>query len=49
MKFKVTFIEKTPRGTETFVRECDVPNEEEVIKIYGLEEDDIVNYSIKKL
>lgn len=43
-KFKVEFKEAyMPHPVE---RECDVPSEAEVIKIYGLEEPDIEWYKI---
>ena len=46
-KFKVEFKEAyMPHAVE---RICDVPNEAEVIKIYGLEEPDIEWYKITKI
>lgn len=46
-KYKVTFKEAyMPHEVE---RICDVPNEAEVIKIYGLEEPDIEWYRITKI
>ena len=46
-KFKVEFKEAhMPHAVE---RTCDVPNEAEVIKIYGLEEPDIEWYRITKI
>lgn len=45
-KFKVVFKEAyMPHAVE---RICDVPNEAEVIRIYGLEESDIEWYKISK-
>lgn len=46
-KFKVEFKEAyMPHPVE---RECDVPSEAEVIRIYGLEEPDIEWYKITKI
>lgn len=46
-KYKVVFKEAyMPHPVE---RECDVPSEEEVIWIYGLEEPDIEWYKITKI
>lgn len=46
-KFKVIFKETYMPCEVT--RICDVPNKEEVIRIYGLENDDIEYYEITKL
>lgn len=46
MKFKVTFTEE---GRGIFTRTCDVPNEAEVIRIYGLNEPDILDYHIEPI
>ena len=46
MKFKVTFTED---NGHTSVRTCDVPNEAEVIKTYGLNEPDILDYKIEAI
>lgn len=46
-KFKVEFKERYfPHSVE---RECIVPNEKEVIKIYGLNEPDIEWYKITEI
>ena len=46
-KFKVEFKEAyMPHAVE---RICDVPNESEVIRIYGLEEPDVEWYRITKI
>lgn len=45
--FKVTFKESyMPHQVE---RICDVPNEQDVINIYGLKEKDIEFYKIEKI
>ena len=45
MKYNVTFKEK---GRAPQERWCDVPSKQEVVRIYGLDEEDIEYYSIKK-
>lgn len=45
MKFYVTFKEKGKAPQE---RWCDVPSKQDVVRIYGLDEEDIEYYSIKK-
>lgn len=47
MKFKVTFKEAYMPHEVT--RICDVQSEEEVKRIYGLDDDDIEYYMITKL
>lgn len=47
MKYKVTFKESYMPHEVT--RICDVPSEEEVKRIYGLDDDDIEYYMITKL
>ena len=49
MKFKVTFTEENEKISGTFTRFCDVPNLEEVVKIYGLDEPDILYYKIEEI
>ena len=39
----------TEEGRGTFTRTCDVPNEAEVIRIYGLNEPDILDYKIEEI
>lgn len=46
-KFRVTFKEAYMPHEVT--RECDVPTEEEVIKFYGLNDNDIEYYKIEEL
>lgn len=46
MRFKVTFKEEGKAPQE---RWCDVPSKQEVVRIYGLEEDDIEYYSIEEI
>lgn len=46
MEFNVTFKEKGKAPRE---RWCDVPSKQDVIRIYGLDEEDIEYYSIKKI
>lgn len=48
MRFKVTFTEKNDKIQGTFTRFCDVPSKEEVIRIYGLNEPDILDYKIEE-
>ena len=46
-KFKVTFKEAyMPHHVE---RTCNVPSEEDVIRVYGLDDDDIEWYDIEKI
>lgn len=49
MRFRVTFTENNARFHGTFTRECDVPSREDVIKIYGLNEPDILDYKIEEI
>ena len=44
-KFLVTFTESSGK---TMTQTCDVPSKEDVIKIYGLNESDILNYKIEQ-
>ena len=46
MKYKVTFKEKGKAPQE---RWCDVPTEQEIVNIYGLNEEDIEYYKIETL
>jgi hypothetical protein len=46
MRFKVIFKEEGKAPQE---RWCDVPSEQEVVRIYGLDEEDIEYYSIKRI
>lgn len=46
MRFRVTMVEVSARGAQTIVRECDVRDHDEVVRIYGLDEPDILSYSI---
>jgi hypothetical protein len=49
MKFRVTMVEVSSRGAQTVVRDCDVRDYDEVVRIYGLNEPDILSYSITRL
>jgi hypothetical protein len=47
--FKVTMTEIGRFGVHTFTQECFVPTRAEVIKIYGLDEPDILDYKIEEI
>jgi len=47
--FKVTMTELGPKGVHTFTQECFVSSEAEVIKIYGLDQPDILDYKIEEV
>lgn len=47
--YRVTMTELRNGMTQTIIQNAYVPSKEDVIKIYGLHEPDILNYKIEKV